>query len=89
VAVAQDIGNPARGRAVAVDLCAGCHAVFPREASPNPDAPAFDRVADTPGMSALALGAFLRSSHRTMPNLIVPTEHASDLIAYILSLASR
>jgi mono/diheme cytochrome c family protein len=86
-AIAEDIGNPKLGVAYAQANCAGCHAVLSGETeSPNPDAPAFKAVADTPGITRTALSVFLQSPHPTMPNLIIPSQDADNLIAYILSL---
>ena len=39
-----------------------------------------------PSTTALALNVFLRSNHRTMPNLIIAPDDADRIIAYILSL---
>ena len=85
--LADDIGNPNRGLEYAQANCAGCHAIlFENLESPNPDAPAFKAVADTPGITRKALSVFLQTPHPTMPNLIVAGEDADNLIAYILSL---
>lgn len=86
-ALADDIGNPARGLDYAQAHCAGCHAILKDETeSPNPDSPAFAAVAATPGITRTALSVFLQSPHPTMPNLIIAGEDADNLIAYILSL---
>jgi mono/diheme cytochrome c family protein len=86
-AVADELGNPKLGVTYAQANCAGCHAVLYGETeSPNPDAPVFKAVADTPGITRTALSVFLQSPHPTMPNLIVPAQDADNLIAYILSL---
>jgi hypothetical protein len=69
--------------------CGDCHAVVPNAPSPNANAPAFTRVADTPGMTAIALNAFFQTAHRTMPQISLPVADTRDLIAYILSLKSR
>ena len=37
-------------------------------------------------MTALALTAALNTSHRSMPNILLPPEEQANLIAYILSL---
>jgi hypothetical protein len=55
-------------------------------ASPNKDAPSFFAIANTPGMTEMALGVFLFTPHRQMPNLIIPPSDARDLITYIVSL---
>jgi len=51
--------------------------------------PAFRDIANTPGITAIALRAFLTSSHPRMPNLILTPEETGDVIAYILSLRDR
>ncbi len=87
---AQDQAPAQRGRAVAENRCAACHAVRAGETiSPNAAAASFARVAATPGMTELALQAMLQTSHRTMPNLILDPDDMRDVIAYILSLAKR
>lgn len=85
--LADGIGDPARGLNYAQGNCAGCHAILKDELeSPNPDSPAFQAVANTPGITHTALSVFLQTPHPTMPNLIVEGHDADDLIAYILSL---
>jgi cytochrome c len=88
---AQEIGNPGEGRKLAHALCAECHLVdkLPGEQSPNLIAPTFERIANTPGMNSAALTAALRTSHETMPNVIIKGSDLSNVIAYILSLNER
>jgi mono/diheme cytochrome c family protein len=87
---AQDAGEPRRGQDVARANCSTCHAISRNEqASPNPSAPPFQRVADTPGMTAIALNHLMHSAHKTMPLIILPPEEQSHLVAYVLSLRSR
>lgn len=85
-------GDPVRGEAYVRDICASCHAVE-RGAlgSPIADAPTFQEIADTPGMTARALTVWLTTFHpeRTMPNLVVAPQDRQDVIAYILSLADE
>lgn len=89
-AYAQDSGEPSRGRDVARANCSNCHAISRNEqASPNSSAPPFQRVADTPGMTAIALNHLMHSAHKTMPLIILPPGEQSHLIAYILSLRSN
>ena len=84
---AQEVGQPARGLASAVRLCAQCHAVQKAQArSPKENAPSFQVIASTPGMTAIALSAALGTSHRTMPNIMLEPDERTDIIAYILSL---
>ncbi len=84
---AEELGNATRGLDYVKKHCAECHAVDAAEAySPNPDAPTFESVANTPGMTARALVVWLQSPHPTMPNLMVPAEDRDNVVAYILSL---
>ncbi len=86
-AVAQDFGDVSRGRNVARTICAECHAVGKGQAqSPNLEAPPFEAIANVRGMTAIALSAALHTSHKTMPNIVLPEADARDVIAYILSL---
>jgi mono/diheme cytochrome c family protein len=79
----------AAGAAYAKQACASCHAVGAGETkSPNASAPAFQTVADTPGMTAMALNAWLHGPHKTMPSLIIDPARIDDLSAYIGSLKS-
>jgi mono/diheme cytochrome c family protein len=80
----------ARGLAYAEATCAACHAVRAGETrSPNPRAPAFQSVANTPGMTPIALNVWLHTSHPTMPNLIIDPNRTEDVSAYIGSLKKR
>jgi mono/diheme cytochrome c family protein len=86
-AKAQEQGDPEAGRVYAEQTCASCHAIAPGDLySPKQDATAFQRVADTPGMSVIALSVFLQTPHPTMPNLIIKSDDLHDVIAYIVSL---
>lgn len=86
-AAAVELGDAEKGQEYAREHCAECHEVEPVESfSPNPDAPSFQEVSDSPGMNARALAVWLRSSHPTMPNLIIPADDMDNVIAYILSL---
>jgi mono/diheme cytochrome c family protein len=84
---AQEIGQPQKGRALAQQLCADCHAVQKGSTvSPIGNAPPFGTIAAVPGMTATALHAALLTSHRTMPNVTLETNDLDDMAAYILSL---
>lgn len=87
---AQEPGNAARGRMSAGDLCADCHRTEPG-AGPSPlaTAPRFAEVAKTRGMTAMALNVWLRTSHPSMPNIMLRPDTADDIIAYILSLRTQ
>lgn len=85
-AAAQDADIEA-GAAYAEQVCSVCHAVLPNEQySPLPEAPTFQSVADTPGMTELALSVFLQSSHPTMPNIVLEQDDMRNVVAYIRSL---
>jgi mono/diheme cytochrome c family protein len=81
---ADEFGSAARGLNYAQRVCAECHAVAAGEqVSPNPNAPPFTVIANTPGMTPTALNAWLHSAHPSMPNLIVAPEDRADLAAYL------
>jgi mono/diheme cytochrome c family protein len=94
VAVAQDvkdvpigeIGDPQAGFEYAHEVCAACHAIS-QEQSPNPKAPRFKDVANTPGMTPTAIKVWLQNAnHPTMPNIMIKGQNLRNLTAYILSL---
>jgi len=84
-AQAQDVQH---GRRLALEVCATCHAVLAgRARSPIAQAPSFQAVATTPGMTSAALNAWLTAQdHPTMPNIILSQTDVQDVSAYILSL---
>jgi mono/diheme cytochrome c family protein len=87
VADAVDIGDARRGFAYAEKNCSDCHNILRTDAaSPNRQAPAFKKIANTPGMSITALTVWSRTAHRTMPNLVIQPNDMDDLIAYVLGL---
>jgi mono/diheme cytochrome c family protein len=84
---AQNVGDAAKGRAFAQQICSECHNIEKgQRPSPNGLAPNFETVAKTPGLTAIALTAALRTSHRTMPNIIIPDDDLRNVVAYVLSL---
>ncbi len=86
----QERGNAERGRAYAETNCAECHEVRRGHFdSPNPEAPVFQDIANAEGMTEIALYAFFRISHPSMPNLIVPPDDIADLTAYLMSIRQR
>lgn len=87
VAWAQPVGDVVEGRAASRRLCADCHAIDPGvDSSPKGRAPTFEQIANTPGMTGMALSAWLHSAHRTMPLLRLDARTREDITAYILSL---
>ena len=87
-ASAQDAAAVARGKAYAAQNCAGCHAVDGTRPSPNQAAASFREIANTPGMTPLAITVWLQTPHRLMPHIIVEPDDREDLIAYLVSLKS-
>ena len=90
IADAEDIGDARKGLTYAQKVCSGCHNVLRTDAaSPNKQAPPFKKVANTPGMTVTALTVWSRTTHPTMPNLVIEPTDMDNLIAYILSLRDR
>lgn len=84
---AAEMGDAARGLDYARVYCAECHGVEPAEmVSPFSEVPAFREIANTPGISELALVSFFQTTHPTMPDLVMPSADVRDLIAYFTSL---
>jgi len=84
---AQEVGNAQQGLRVAREVCADCHLVDKGAGrSTDANAPTFEAIATTPGLTSAALAAALQTSHRTMPNVVIKGDDANDIIAYILSL---
>jgi mono/diheme cytochrome c family protein len=86
----EDVGDPEAGFVVASEICASCHAITREQAMlPVLEGPRFDDVADTPGMTPMALFVWMRTSHPTMPNIILAPDEVRNVVAYILSLKHR
>ena len=85
-------GDPVKGRQYAASFCADCHSLdLPSPSGANTPnqtgkAPPFAAIAATSGMTEIALNAFFRQPHPSMPTLLVPPTEMRDVIAYILSL---
>ncbi|MGA8292764.1 MAG: cytochrome C [Rhodoplanes sp.] len=87
IAQAQQVGSAQDGLQFAREACAECHLVDKTVGeSPNTDAPTFEAIAKTPGLTSMALAVALQTSHRAMPNIVVKSEDAQNITAYILSL---
>jgi mono/diheme cytochrome c family protein len=91
-------GNAEAGRALAVEVCAGCHAVLPGEGvDPDPDPLPFQElvplpfedIANTPGVTEIVLTAWLPTSHPSMPDIVLTDDERKNVIAYILSLKDQ
>ncbi len=80
-------GNAQAGREYAQGFCAKCHGIDRAGTmSPNPKSPTFSEIANTPGMTGIALTVILQTPHREMPDFIIPPKDQANVIAYILSL---
>lgn len=90
-AMAQTVGDAAKGRRFALQACTPCHLVAPDQLSPPRFtlAPSFAAIANTRAMTKSALAAFLYSPHPSMPNIMLSRDEAADVIAYILSLKRK
>ena len=88
-ALAQPVGDAEKGHAFAREACTSCHRIEPGVKWPHGDAPTFQQIADTRGMTGTALTVWFQTSHPTMPNLILSAADKADVIAYILSLRGR
>ena len=88
MAAAQEVGDARQGLAFAQKVCAECHGVAPGQLVPAA-APTFRAIANTPGMTALALTVFLTTPHGNMPNLVISESDRNNVIAYILSLRDK
>ena len=64
-AAQEDRGDAAAGLAYATNVCSECHAIAAGDHdSPNPDTPGFDDIANTRGISEMALASFFQTPHR-------------------------
>jgi cytochrome c2 len=87
LANAQQVGDAKRGLIYAQRQCSNCHAVQTGQAqSPVPAIATFKQIANTPGMTPMALMVWFQSPHPNMPNLILDPADRDDVIAYIVSL---
>jgi len=85
--LAQAQGDASPGQSLAREVCSECHAVEPSVLqSPNPDARAFQELANMPGMNAMTIKVWLQSPHRTMPLLVLDGAEIEGVTDYILSL---
>ena len=94
-AKAQDAGVPEAGYEVAGRNCASCHAILPGQGTLDnpPRLPfeaqvplPFEDIANPPGITEMALFAWMGTSHPSMPNIVLEDGELRDLVAYILSL---
>lgn len=91
-AAAKPKTDPAveRGREIAEQRCASCHAIAPGAASPMRDAASFAGrdMQHTAGLEG-RLERLTRDGHYGMPSMALSPDEIADLRAYIGSLAPR
>lgn len=80
----------AKGRAIAAEHCARCHAIGVSDASPHAKAPPFRVVADSYPSEHLAeaLAEGFVSGHPDMPVYVFGTQEIDAFLAYLDSLPS-
>jgi mono/diheme cytochrome c family protein len=88
-ASAQPPGNAKVGYEYVRRHCIECHAVDAGAASATPKAPSFQSIANTPGMTLMALNVWLHSVHKDMPQLMVDQDSIPDIAAYLATLKSK
>ena len=84
---AQPYGDAAAGGRLAAMWCTNCHQIGPMPGNRASDAiPSFRAVANMPSTTALSIRVFLRTSHPTMPDLMLTEKQIDDIGSYILGL---
>lgn len=88
ISAAQDLpGDAAAGKALAIRVCAGCHAVAGDQGRPATDGvPAFLTLSRDPAMTERRLRAVLQTPHPRMPSVSLSRRELDDVISYILSM---
>ena len=83
--------DPSMGRHIAETTCNACHQIgsAPAPQSAKPVAPSFLDISRMPSTNELAIKVFLRSSHSTMPNIVLSPEEINSVAAYIVGLAGK
>jgi cytochrome c len=95
-AAAGETASPAmllRGKAIAQNNCAQCHAIGARGASPNPKSPPFRSLSRNYPLSdleeALAEGIVVGHEGAEMPQFRLSTGQIEALLAYLGSIQRR
>jgi mono/diheme cytochrome c family protein len=89
-AAAQPAPNPvAPGKQLAQQYCVQCHVIVPSTKPGWTDAPAFDAIANRPGVTAAKLSEVAQKPHMHMMNDERPKNEADAIAAYIISLRHR
>jgi mono/diheme cytochrome c family protein len=79
--------DPDHGEQLARRWCASCHIVASDQREASSDAPPFATVAHSPNFNVDRFAFFLLDPHPKMPNMSLTRTEATDLAAYIASLA--
>lgn len=74
--------------ALAQAACAGCHSVERVGLSPNPDAPEWPVIANTPGLTRETLTVWLTDAHNYPEEMdfYLEDDEIDQLVSYLLSL---
>ena len=83
---AAGLDSIAAGHRLAEAWCKTCHAIEAGGSLVPHPGPDFVAVANAPSTTELGLKVFLRTSHPSMPNIVLTPEQADNLVTYILSL---
>ena len=78
--------DAAKGKMLAAQICAGCHAVKPGQASPKADAAPFAAIAAKDSYNIFTLRSFLRTPHWTSADLSLKPDDNEAIASYIMSL---
>jgi mono/diheme cytochrome c family protein len=89
-ALAQQADAVSSGRALALQLCSGCHFVEAGQRVPmSVGAPPFPQLANDPAVTEFRLRNFLRTPHPVMPMLILSPDETDSIIAFMTPLKAR
>jgi len=78
--------NASAGRRLAEAWCSECHALDGTGPALPGRAPDFVQIANRTSTTELSLKVFFRTSHRSMPNIIIAPDQADQLAKFILGL---
>jgi mono/diheme cytochrome c family protein len=85
--LAAQVATPEEGHQVARRLCSECHLLgIERGRSLHDNAPTFQKIAETPGMTAAAFRLTFNRWHQEMPNVVLADEELDSIFMYIQSL---
>lgn len=84
--VAGGAPDTSAGRRLAEAWCSECHALEATGLGKLSRAPDFEQIANRSSTTELSLKVFFRTSHRSMPNIIIAPDQADELAQFILSL---